>query len=415
MQNPESESGFLFRLPFAAMAIMFALAVAATQSAQAQTFTDLHSFTNHGDGNSPFAGPTMDRAGNIYGVTLYGGAGHGTAFKLSKRAGNWILDTLHTFTGGSDGDSPFGNVTLGPDGNVYGTTIFGGGGCTSGGCGTVFKLSPPPRICTHTQCPWTETVIYRFSASDTGLHNPWGGVTFDSAGNIYGTTSAGGTGDCSGQGCGAVYKLTPSGGTWTASVIYNFTGFEDGEFPMATMTIDPAGNLYGTTYYGNSVFELVRSGSGWTENTLYSFQDGADGGNPQAGVVFDSAGNLYGATTTVDGSPAGGVVYELTHSPGGWTYSVLYTYNHSGGLFGNVAIDSAGNIYGTAVTGGIYQGGSVFKLTNSGGVWSLTDLHDFGGIGWPEGNVLLDASGNLYGTAIGGGQYGWGSVWEIQP
>src|ERR1039457_6382556 len=86
MQNPESESGFLFRLPFAAMAIMFALAVAATQSAQAQTFTDLHSFTNHGDGNSPFAGPTMDRAGNIYGVTLYGGAGHGTAFKLSKPA-----------------------------------------------------------------------------------------------------------------------------------------------------------------------------------------------------------------------------------------------------------------------------------------------------------------------------------------
>jgi len=414
MLNPGSESG-LFRLPFAALAIMFALTVAATQSMQAQTFTNLHSFTNGGDGNSLFAGPTMDGAGNIYGVTLYGGDGHdGTAFKLTKRNGSWTLDTLHAFTGGSDGNAPFANVTVGPDGNVYGTTIFGGGGCQNDGCGTVFKLTPPARVCTHALCPWTETVIYRFSESDTGLSIPYGGVTFDSAGNLYGTTAAGGTGACNGVGCGAVYKLTPSGGTWIVSVIYNFTGFEDGGFPMATMTIDQAGNLYGTTYYG-SVFELVRSGAGWSENTLYTFHNGADGGAPQAGVVFDNAGNLYGATTMVNGGPVGGVVYKLTHSSDGWAYSVLYTYDNSGGLYGNVAIDSAGNIYGTALTGGIYQGGSVFKLTDSGGVWSLTDLHDFQGDGWPEGNVLLDASGNLYGTAIGGGEYGWGAVWEIQP
>lgn len=414
MLTPGSGSGLRFRLPFAAMAIMFTLVVAAAQAAQAQTFTNLHSFTNSGDGNSPFAGPTMDGAGNIYGVTLYGGAGFGTAFKLTKRNGNWTLNTLHTFTGGSDGNAPFANVTIGPDGNVYGTTIFGGGGCQNEGCGTVFKLTPPTRVCTRTLCPWTETVIYRFSASDTGLSIPYGGVTFDSAGNLYGTTAAGGTFPCNGQGCGVVYKLTPSGGTWTESVIYNFTGYEDGGFPTATMTIDQAGNLYGTTYYG-SVFELVRSGAGWSEKTLYTFHDGADGGYPQAGVVFDNAGNLYGATTMVNGNNPGGVIYKLTPSSNGWTFSVVYTYTETSGVYGNVAVDAAGNIYGAALTGGIYQGGSVFKLTNSGGVWNLTDLHDFQGDGWPEGNVLLDASGNLYGTAIGGGLYGWGAVWEIQP
>ncbi len=415
MLNPTSDSKLCFPFSLAAMAITLELAVAGTQSLQAQTYSNLHSFTNGSDGNTLFAGPTMDRAGNIYGVTTYGGAGgHGTAFKLSKRNGNWTLQTLYAFAGGTDGDSPFANVTIGPDGNVYGTTILGGGGCQPDGCGIIFKLTPPARICTRVSCPWTETVLYRFADSSTGLRTPYGGVTFDAAGNLYGTTAIGGSGSCNGQGCGAVYKLTPSGGTWTESVMYNFTGFEDGAFPMATMAIDQAGKLYGTTYY-ESVFELAPSGGGWTENTLYTFHNGSDGGNPQAGVIFDSAGNLYGATTTITQQDPGGVVYELSHSSGSWVYSVLYTYRNSGGIFGNVAIDSAGNIYGTAVNGGTQQAGSVFKLTNSGGVWTLTDLYDFGGIAWPEGNVLLDAAGNLYGTAMNGGQYGDGAVWEIEP
>lgn len=415
MPNPSSDSKLCFRLSLAAMTITLALAVAGIQSLQAQTFTNLHSFTNGGDGNTLFAGPTMDGAGNIYGVTTYGGAGgKGTAFKLTQRNGAWTLQTLHAFTGGSDGNSPFANVTIGPDGNVYGTTIFGGGGCQPDGCGIVFKLTPPARPCARVSCPWTETVLYRFADSSTGLAIPYGGVTFDSAGNLYGTTAKGGTGDCDGEGCGAIYKLSHSGGTWTESVIYNFTGFEDGAFPMATMTIDQAGKLYGTTYY-ESVFELVPSGGGWTENTLYTFHNGSDGGNPQAGVTFDSAGDLYGATTTITQQDFGGVVYKLTHSSGSWVYSVLYTYRNSGGIFGNVAFDSAGNIYGTAVNGGINQAGSVFKLTNSGGVWTLTDLYDFGGIAWPEGNVLLDAAGNLYSTAMNGGRYGEGAVWKIQP
>ncbi len=409
-----SESHLQLRFPalLAAITVMFVLAVGGM--AQAQTFSNLHSFTNGPDGNGPFAGPTMDRAGNVYGVVIYGGAGHGVAYKLTKQGGGWLFDILHSFTGNPDGDSPFAAVTIGPDGNVYGTTIFGGGGCAPNGCGTVFKLTPPPRICGRSNCPWTETVIYKFADSSAGLSLPYGGVTFDAQGNLYGTTYNGGSGHCGNVGCGTVYKLTPSGGTWTASVIYNFTGGADGAFPMATMTIDASGNLYGTTY-GGSVFELVRSQGGWTENTLYTFQNGPDGGEPQAGVIFDSAGNLYGDTTMLNGGPAGGVVYKLTRSGSSWTYTVLYTYSNLSGLYGNVALDAAGNIYGVAQTGGIYQGGSVFKLTNSGGTWSLTDLHDFQGDGWPEGDVIFDSSGNLYGTAFGGGVYGWGSVWEIQP
>ncbi len=413
MLSPVSDRHPRLQLRIVGVMSVFVFFLVTLQPAHAQIFSNLHSFTNGVDGNSPFAGPTMDRAGNVYGVTLYGGpGGGGVAFKLTRHNDGWVFNLLHAFSRGEDGDAPFASVTIGPDGNVYGTTMFGGGGCPSNGCGTVFKLTPPARFCARANCPWTETVIYRFADSPTHLRTPFGGVTFDAAGNLYGTTSAGGTGGCNGQGCGAVYKLTPSGGSWTASVIYNFTGFDDGSFPTATMVTDSAGNLYGTTFY-SSVFELVRSGTGWTEKTLYTFQDGDDGYGTQAGVVFDAAGNLYGATTMVNGT-IGGVIYKLTRSVNDWTFSVLYTYEVNGGVYGNVAVDGAGHIYGVALNAGINQVGDIFKLTESGGVWTLTDLHDFGGLGWPEGGVLLDAAGNLYGTAIGGGDFGWGAVWEIQ-
>lgn len=132
-------------------------------------------------------------------------------------------------------------------------------------------------------------------------------------------------------------------------------------------------------------------------------------------MIFDDTGNLYGATTMVNGDEPGGVVYKLTHSSDGWAYSVLYTYNNSGGLYGNVAIDSAGKFLWHGPDRRDLSRRTGLQAHQLRGVWSLTDLHDFQGDGWPEGNVLLDASGNLYGTAIGGGQYGWGAVWEIQP
>lgn len=163
-------------------------------------------------------------------------------------------------------------VTIGPDGNLYGTTLFGGNGCQPYGCGTVFKLSPPARPCHSILCPWAETVLYRFSDSSAGLSSAFGGVVFDGAGNLYGMTLGGGTGNCNGAGCGAVYKLAPSGGGWTPSLVYSFTGGSDGAAPTSTLVIDRAGNLYGTALYGGfgygTVFELIRSGSGWSESTL---------------------------------------------------------------------------------------------------------------------------------------------------
>jgi uncharacterized repeat protein (TIGR03803 family) len=400
------------RIAALAVAILLGFAGAATQMTQAQTFTNLHNFTNQADGGWLFAGPAMDRAGNIYSAAQQGGAGYnGTVFQMSQRNGSWTLDTLHAFQGGDDGSLPVATPTVGPDGSLYGTTFSGGGGCNGSGCGTVFKLARPPRVCTSSTCRWTETVLYNF-AETPGMSTPFGGVTFDSAGNLYGTTYFGGSHFCGDGDCGVVYELSNTGGNWTFQVLYNFSGGADGAHPMATMAIDQAGNLYGTTFQG-SVFELVRSGSGWTENTLYTFQNGPDGGSPQAGVVFDNAGNLYGATTKLGGSP-GGVVYKLTHSGSSWTYAVLYTYRNSGGIYGNVAVDSAGNIYGASLKGGINMSGTVFKLTNSGGVWSLTDLHDLEPGSYPQGNVLLDPADNLYGTTITGGQYGRGSLWQIQ-
>jgi uncharacterized repeat protein (TIGR03803 family) len=395
-------------IPTIAIASIFLLM--ATPRADAQTLSFLHSFTTGPDGNTPFGGPAFDSAGNIYAATCYGGSGgRGTVVRLTKRNGAWITQLLHSFSGGDDGNCPMSNVTIGPDGRVYGTTLQGGGGCSPDGCGTVFQLTPPPRPCPQTQCPWTAKIIYRFADSPEQLANPFSWVTFDAAGNLYGTTSHGGNCDI----CGVVFKLTPSGGnTWTPSVIYEFTGGTDGSFPYAGLTIDAAGNLYGTTYAG-SVYELVRNGAGWTETTLYTFTYGADGGMPQAGVVFDNAGNLYGATTVVNSDDIGGVFYKLTHSGSTWTFSILYTYPLSG-IYGNVALDNAGNIYASAQDGGSQRVGAVLKLTNAGGVYSVTDLHDFGGLGWPQGDVLLDAAGNLYGTTLGEGQHGEGSVWQIQ-
>ncbi len=326
---------------------------------------------------------------------------------------------LYQFHGGQDGFQPTAAVTIGPDGAVYGTTLNGGGnGCGGSGCGVVFRLAPGPFTCLSALCPWTETVIFRFADGPNGVGSPWGGVTFDSAGNLYGQAFVGGTGNCV-NGCGVIYKLTPSGGSWSFSVIHNFTGMADGDQPTSAPTFDHDGNLYGTVFYGGAygfgtVFQLVPAGPGWTFNTLYSFQGGKDGGYPFSGVVLDSAGNLYG-DNQYGGQSGAGVVYQLSNSDGSWTLTPLYS--SFGGFTDEVGLDSSGNVYGTTYEGGSGGGGSVFKLTNSGGVWTETDLHSFRG---PDGanpysSVVLDTSGNLYGTTSAGGAHGDGVVWQIMP
>src|SRR5271166_1949839 len=248
---------------------------------------------------------------------------------------------------------------------------------------------------------------------------------------LYGTTAYGGGGSgCGGNnGCGTVYKLTPSNGGWTESVLYSFQGGSDGAFPYAGVIFDQAGNLYGTTAYGGgsgcagngcgTVFQLTSSGSGWVENTLYSFQGGNDGASPFGGLIFDQSGNLYGSTAyTSSFGVGGGTVFELSPSGSNWIHTVLYSFSGGAGPYDTLTID-AGNLYGTTNRDGAYGYGSVFKLTHSGGGWTYTSLHDFtagSDGGYVYGGVILDSSGNLYGTTQYGGSGGdTGVVWEITP
>ncbi len=337
MTNSAEYQSWTFNLSFRpaaallTIAIAFSLAAVVPEVAQAQTFTVLHDFTGAEDGGTPFAELTMDRAGNLYGTAFYGGVqschtvsgtGCGTVFKLTKKGSGWVFTPLYDFAGSGDGAHPAGKVVFGPDGTLYGTTnVFGGYS------GTVFNLKPPPTSCRAALCSWNQTLLYGFSGESDG-GNPYGGVVFDKAGNLYGTTFSGGQkggqvcGDGSGSTCGVVYELTKSGSIWTETVLHTFTGGADGSNPGNGLVLDGAGNLYGTTTTGGSglygtAFQLSPSGSGWTENVLYSF--GWDGGaQPWGALLFDAAGNLYG--TTAYGAPS--TVFELTPSNGNWNYCV---------------------------------------------------------------------------------------------
>jgi uncharacterized repeat protein (TIGR03803 family) len=388
-------------------------------SAQAQTYSVIYNFTRGTDGAFPEAGLTTDKAGSLYGTAYQGGSSdRGTVFKLAHKGSGWVLSPLYSFTGRTDGSAPIARVVFGSNGSLYGTTEFGGRNCGEG-CGTVFNLKPSASACKAALCPWTETVIYSFSGSSDGANPGFGDLTFDKTGHIYGTTYFGGS-----NAQGVVYELTPSGGSWTESAIYLFTGGKDGANPYSSVIFDQAGNLYGTAYGGGAghgtIFQLTSSGSGWSENTLYAFQGANDGGTPFGGLVWDSAGTLYGATST-GGTGGGGTVYELASSGGGWSFDVIGSFAGSAylpGPYDSLTMDTAGNLYGTTFKDGAHSAGSVFKLTPSGGGWTLTDLYDFTGGkdgGLPYGSVLVDANGNLYGTASQGGANGYGVVWELTP
>jgi uncharacterized repeat protein (TIGR03803 family) len=398
------------------LVMAFALILCAAISGGAQTLNVLHNFTGGSDGLEPYANLAADKAGNLYSTTIAGGNGSGgTVFRLKHQGSGWTFATLYSFPQyQGDGANPYAPVIVGPNGTLYGTSTFGGSGgpCSGSGCGTVFNLRPPATFCRSVSCPWTETILYQFQANNHDGGNPLGSLVFDASGNLYGTTTKGGA-----YQSGTVYELAPSNGGWTETILYNFTGGTDGANPASSLIFDQAGNLYGTTYAGGNfgvgtVFQLTLSGSGWSENVIHHFQGGSEGASPYGGVTFDSSGNLYGTTT----GASTGVVFELTPSSGSWTYSVLH--NLSGdGSFGNLIIDNSGNIYGTAVEGGTGYG-SIFELTPSNGSWTYTELYDFtgGADGWgPFGGVIRDQAGNLYGATYIGGANGDGVVFEFTP
>jgi uncharacterized repeat protein (TIGR03803 family) len=371
----------------------------------------LYSFTGS-DGSVPYPALIFDAKGNLYGTTLVGGtSGAGTVFELTPSHGKWTEKVLYSFNG-QDGAEPVASLIFDAKGNLYGTTSGGG----ANGAGTVFEL-------TSSQGTWTEKMLYSFNGQDGA--EPEGGVIFDAKGNLYGTTTQGGTYDD-----GTVFELTPSHGEWTEKVLHSFNpNGRDALFPEAAVISDSKGNLYGTTYGGGTygagaVFELTPGSKGtWTAKVLHSFNfNGKDGIVSEAPPIFDAKGNLFG-TTTAGGTYDEGTVFELTPSNGKWREKVLYSFNHNSGgsvLFAPLTFDAKGNLYSSTFVGGAYSYGTVFELMpGTGGKWTEQVLHSFdpsGGDGLlSTAGVVFDKKGNLYGTTYEGGASGNGIVFEISP
>ena len=357
----------------------------------------LYSLPAAQNGTTPRAPVTVGPAGEIYGTTTAGGAANaGIVYKIQADGRQTVL---YTFSGGDDGAYPQAGVALDSSGNIYGTTQSGG----AANQGVVYKLTTAGQ----------ETVLHSFTGGVDGA-NPFGGVILDSSGNIYGTTFSGGAASRTGLPEGVVFKLDPSG---NESLLYSFTGLADGGAPAAGVILDSAGNLYGTTVYGGFGFGVVFSiSAAGQESVLYSFTGEADGGNPYAGLIRDSSGNLYGTNVNF-GFGGGGVVFRLSALG---DLDVLYSFSAGAGgnsPFSGVVRDTAGNLYGTADYGGnsgcLFGCGVVYQITPSRQeliLYSFTGQADGGN---PVAGVTLDAGGNLYGTAGQDGAAGGGVVYHV--
>lgn len=407
------------------------MAVLTTLSAaNAQNLTVLNNFSGS-NGAQSLAGLTMDAAGNLYGTVSEGGLGAGLVFELTSNGGVWSETVLYEFGGlAGDGAYPAGRVILDAAGNLYGTTQHGG----EYNGGTIFKLTP------NVSGEWTETILHNFGEGTDGLF-PTSGLTADASGNLFGTTYAGGTdavcnyvqGDYSSS-CGTVYELTPSGEQWSYQVIYNFKTGSDGFFPFSGVTIDASGNLYGTCVLGGSalrgvVYMLSPQSKGvYAETVLHAFGVGTDAIFPYGDVILDSEGNLYGTTSQSNVKGELGTVYKLSAKV--WTETILYYFGvNVDGQFpqGGLVMDAAGNLYGTTHNGAQLGYGIIYELSPGQSSYNEKILYDFtGGLdgGISSAQLVRDASGNLYGTTWSGGSAqdcttgvipGCGVVFEFSP
>ena len=397
-----------------------AVLLASTLPAVASSESVVYSFKYVGDGFMPESGVVLGKNGALYGVTPFGGAaGRGAVYEVKRTAtGAWTEKLIYSFKGGTtDGGVPFGRLAFdAATGVLYGTTKSGG----VNDCGTVFKLTPTA------VGGWTETVLYAFKGNKDGAV-PIGGVTIGPGGVLYGTTYTAGVGSK-----GTVFKLAPPTATvkyWSESIIAAFKGGTDASTPNGAVVVDAKGNLYGTTIGGGTdgqgtVYRVSPPAAGttsWKTKILYSFKKtGNDGTQPQAELILDPAGALYGTTffgggTT--GGPGVGTVFKVAPATGDvWKETVIYRFKggaDSGGPQGGLLRDAAGALYGTT-------GGTVFKLVKptTGTTWSETVLHHFGPK--PDGSASLStpikgADGALYGTTLSGGANGVGTVFRVVP
>lgn len=419
------------KIPLWVIATLFALSALHVMAISQATETVLYSFPSYAtDGYFPFGSLLFDTLGNIYGVTAGGGTqcgdvgGCGTIYKLSpSKSGTWRETILYNFcTTGDyktcpDGDTPSAGLIMDARGNLYGTTTAGG----TTGYGTVFRLSPPA----VSGEGWTETVLWTFTQNPNGGGALYSSLSMDPSGNLYGTTAGGGS-----RGMGAVFELSPqSDGTYSFSILHSFSG-SDGYVPEYGVTLDSHGNLYGTTSQGGRgrsicsygcgvVFELSPSGGTWLETVLLEF-DGVVGYYPSSPISIDKFGNLYGTFQEGGGGSCGpvtcGGAFKL--SPGS-NRKYVFEFNsapNSGNPESGLAVGPGNTLFGTE--GALStNGGQVYMLQNS----QETILYNFcslpncadGSVPTYGGSIVLRGNA-LYGGTLQGGAYGGGVIYRIQ-
>jgi uncharacterized repeat protein (TIGR03803 family) len=405
-----SKSGQVFARTLGSRIAVMVVILLTLSAAQGQTFKVLHAFGDSSDGSNPQGALLRDRSGNLYGTANIGGNqkcgrfGCGIILKVTPEGKETVL---HRFVQ-TDGALPSANLTPDKAGNLYSTVVYGGPiGCNGNGCGGIFKLN------NHN----TVTLLYSFTGTtdivNTGS-NPIAGLIRDGSDNFYGVTSTGGSHVlCEGQpGCGTIFKLEATG---KLRVLYVFRGGRDGANPRSPLIADHAGNLYGTAseagrFDVGTVFKLDTKGR---FSVIHTFTGtNGDGRFPFGGLVRDAAGNLYGTTIT-GGAHNSGTVYKLDRS-GAETILHAFTGGSDGEFpWASLVIDKQGNLFGTTAFGGAHDDGTVFELDASG---KETVLHSF--VSATDGDaviapVILDPAGNLYGTAEEGGPHGDGTVFEI--
>jgi uncharacterized repeat protein (TIGR03803 family) len=389
------------------------LAVVPSATVCAQTYTVLHAFSGP-DGAALWGSLVLDTHGNVYGTTFADGPyGGGTVFELSPQAdGTWAYSLLAGFNGDTTGPSgSTAGLIFDPAGNLYGTSRAGGTGIY----GTVFELTPG-------MGGWALSVLYNFPLPGGGCC-PYGGLARDRAGNLFGNADW-------------AFELFPGSTGWNATILHQFPAYSgDAAGTLAAPILGPSGNLYGITegggaYGQGAVYLLHPTSTGWSEHLLHSF--GAftyDGEKASLGALaMDASGALYGTTNqggrNICIDVGCGIVFKLAPQSGGkWTYSILH--NFTGGKAGygpgaGVTLDAAGNLYGTTIYGGsgTCECGVVYKLSpTASGPWQYTVLHRFVGTdgAQPDANLVIDKAGNLYGTTATGGAGGYGVAFQVTP
>jgi uncharacterized repeat protein (TIGR03803 family) len=375
-------------------------------------------------GVEPEFAPSFDKAGNLYGVTNFGGAyNHGTAFELTPRgSGVWAPSRIYSFKTAAEQTCC---LVVNDDGIAFGITS-GGDGINNNGF--IFRLAPNPNG------RFTETVLYNLKADGSDGSNGWGPMTLDAVGNLYGVTLFGGA-----YGSGTVFELSHAMSGWNYTVLNNVSNSPNapGSYPSGGLVLYK-GNLYGTTAYGGvygdgNIFELAHSASGWTYSEIYNFTGASDGYFPSSPLAVDSDGNLYGVADqggdlSCNGGGGCGTLFKLFPTgSAGWRIKVLHAFEGgTDGAFPDYSpplVDRFGNVYGTTTSGGDLSCsdpsgcGTVFEWSPVGRRWTI--LHRFSGPpedgNLPLSGLVFDSFGNLYGTTLYGGAYAAGTVFEVTP